>query len=287
MFNPFWDYTEPEPILRDVFWDENPFSGAGIFAQIAGEWGLVGTEHQGEFPPWYTEVPSDVLNREYFLNHSGGKFCSPLVKYYINKGNTNQNGVLDATATGAIARIIVSKYRNNWTRLWEVNEAAYNPINNYDMTETRVTKSANSESKVGDTQKSDTGSETLTHGLVETVQHGKTTNSMDYKYGINTDTNDPKPSEKGTITDGGTTVTSDTGNDVKTRNLNSGIASTENSVGANEENEEIRRSGNIGVTTTQKMIEEERRLWVWNYFEQVFSDLDKELALSFHDPCRV
>lgn len=287
MFNPFFDYTEPEPILRDVFWTPMPLSSPGIFAEIDNMWARKTTEF-GSRPPWHEYVDSLDLNREYFLNHSGGKFCSPLVKYYIRDGYVDPaTGLLTVTAKVQIASILVSKYAQNWKRLWDVNVAAYNPINNYDMTETRVTKSANSESKVGDTQKADTGSETLTHGLVETVEHGKTTNSMDYKYGINTDTNDPKPSEKGTITDGGTTVTRDTGNDVKTRNLNSGIASTENSVGANEENEEIRRSGNIGVTTTQKMIEEERRLWIWNYFEQVFSDLDKELALSFHDPCRV
>lgn len=40
----------------------------------------------------------------------------------------------------------------------------------------------------------------------------------------------------------------------------------------------LTRHGNIGVTTSQQMIESERELWVWNYFVQVFADLDKVLT---------
>ena len=54
-----------------------------------------------------------------------------------------------------------------------------------------------------------------------------------------------------------------------------------------EETETLTRSGNIGVTTTQQMLTSERDLWKWNFFDQIFADLDRELALMFHDPCRV
>lgn len=287
MFNPFFDCADPEPILRDVFWDENPFSGAGIFAQISAEWGLVGSEHQGEFPPWYQEVPSDILNREYFLNHSGGKFCSPLVKYYINKGNVDTNGVLDATATAAIARVIVSKYRNNWTRLWEANVTAYSPIHNYDMYEERDLTTTEDETIDTDGTLARSGTESTQYGRVETVGHGRTNEQMSYKYGINTNTNDPKPSDKVENTEGGTTTTTLSGTDTDTRNLTDATDETRTKDNDGTEHEEIHRYGNIGVTTTQKLLQEERQLWLWNYFDQIFSDLDKELALAFHDPCRV
>ncbi len=287
MLNPFFDYPDPEPILRDAFWDENPFSGAGIFAQIAGEWGLVGSEHQGEFPPWYTEVPADILNREYFLNHSGGKFCSPLVKYYINKGYVDTNGVLNATATGAIARVIVSKYRNNWARLWETNVAAYSPVHNYDMYEERDLETTEDETIDTDGTIARSGTESTQYGRVETVGHGRTNEQMSYKYGINTATNDPKPSDKVENTEGGTTTTTLSGTDTDTRNLTDTTDETRTKDNDGTEHEEIHRYGNIGVTTTQKLLQEERQLWLWNYFDQIFSDLDKELALSFHDSCRV
>lgn len=286
MFNPFFECADPEPILRDVFWTDAVFSTPGIFVQINSYWS-VKTQELGQFPPWYSEVDPLVIDREYFLNHSGSKFCSPLVKYYIDKGETDDEGVLNETAKAAIARIVIAKYARSWKRLWDVNAAAYNPINNYDMVETRTTKGASSEAKVARLDKIDEETETNEYGKTETVEHGRTSDSMTYRYGINTDTSDPKPSEKNTTEEGGDTTTIDGGSDSTVRELSSGSDSTSNTVGATEEEEELHRSGNIGVTTTQKMVEEERRLWVWNYFDQVFSDLDQVLALSFHDPCRV
>ena len=44
----------------------------------------------------------------------------------------------------------------------------------------------------------------------------------------------------------------------------------------------LKRSGNIGVTTSQQMIESERQLWLWNFFESVFSDIDKILVLKIY-----
>ena len=46
---------------------------------------------------------------------------------------------------------------------------------------------------------------------------------------------------------------------------------------------ELTRSGNIGVTTSQQMIESERELWTWNFFQNVvFPDLTKLLALRIY-----
>lgn len=256
MFNPFFDY-EPKPILREAFegWDD----GYGLFS--------VFSEMEVELP-WSDDDTVDpiTLDISYFGNHSGGKFCSPLVNHFIGDDN-----VVSEDDRVKIAKVILTKYLRNWNRLWEVNTASYNPIHNYDMTENRVLHGANSEARVADSTSTDEGTETLTHG--------KITESTAYKFGINTDSDSPKPSDKDHY--------EDSGDDVNTRDLSSGTSSTRNIVGANEENEELHRSGNIGVTTTQKMIEDERRLWLWNFFDAVFRDMDNELALSVHDPCRV
>ena len=46
---------------------------------------------------------------------------------------------------------------------------------------------------------------------------------------------------------------------------------------------ELRRSGNIGVTTSQQMITSERELWLWHYFQDVvFKDICKALTLSIY-----
>ena len=45
----------------------------------------------------------------------------------------------------------------------------------------------------------------------------------------------------------------------------------------------LTRSGNIGVTTTQQMLQSERDLWMWDYIAVVFADVDSVLACAVYD----
>lgn len=132
-----------------------------------------------------------------------------------------------------------------------------------------------------------TGTNSTERDSVETISHGRTTEDTDYIFGINTDASDPKPSGKSEGSEGGQTGTTVDASDVVTYDTADTNEVTETKDNDKTEHEEIHRYGNIGVTTTQKLIQEERNLWLWNYFDQIFSDLDRELALAFHDPCRV
>lgn len=264
--------SDPEPILRDVFsgWE----SGTGLFSFLATQTTM----------PWANaeNVDNSVLDIAYFGNHSGGKFCSPLVKLVIN-----DEGVIPAAARVMIAKIIISKYLNNWNHMWETNVAVYSPIHNYDMYEERDLATTDDNVETTDGELSRTGTEGLTHGMVESTQHGRTEDNVNYKYGLNTTVYQQNRSDENVSTEGGTTTTTDSGTDTTTRNL---VDSTDQKVTEDNEgteHEETHRYGNIGVTTTQKLLQEERNLWLWNFFDEVFNDLDKELALAFHDPCRV
>ena len=247
--NPFLSGADPEPILRDVFLGWN--IGDGIFKYLAEITDM----------PWkdVETIDDQALDVAYFANHSGAKFCSPLVKLSISA----ESGIVGETQRRIIAKILVAKYLQNWKHLWETNVAVYTPIHNYDMTETRHLKKADSMSEKGNSNSEDV------------TEHGRTQTEMDYKYGLNTDTENPRPSDRIDSTEGGSTTTTSENTDQRNR------------VGAGEEEESTHRAGNIGVTTTQKLIEEERNLWLWNFFDQIFNDLDRELALMFHDPCRV
>ena len=247
--SPFFGSSDSEPILRDVFNGWN--TGSGIFSYLS----------QVADMPWkdVETVYDEVLDIAYFGNHSGAKFCAPIVKLSIDA----ETGYVTAEARVTIAKILVSKYLNNWKHLWETNVAVYNPIHNYDMTENRNLITADSMSENGSSEGSDT------------TTHGRTNTEMDYKYGLNTLTDDPKPSDRIDSTEGGETSNASENSDQRNR------------VDAGEEQEVTHRAGNIGVTTTQKLIQEDRDLWLWNFFDQVFNDLDRELALMFHDPCRV
>ena len=272
-FFPFvYSDSDPEPILRDVFdgWE----LGTGLFSFLAA---------QGTMPWANAEnVDNSVLDIAYFGNHSGGKFCAPLVKLLIN-----DEGVIPTAARITIAKIIISKYLNNWNQLWETNVAVYSPIHNYDMHEERDLATTDDNVETTDGELSRTGTEGLTHGMVESTQHGRTEDNVNYKYGLNTTVYQQNRSDENVSTEGGTTTTTDSGTDTTTRNL---VDSTDQKVTEDNEgteHEETHRYGNIGVTTTQKLLQEERNLWLWNFFDEVFNDLDKELALAFHDPCRV
>ena len=245
---PYFDHQDPEPILRDVFtgW----LSGDGLFSYLSAVTEL----------PWseVETIDDATLDIAYFGNHSGGKFCAPIVKLVIN-----EEGYVPVAARTVIAKVLIAKYLPNWKHLWETNEVAYSPIHNYDMTENRVTRRADSE-KVN-----------TVHDEESEDSFSRETSGIDYAYGINTHRNNPQPSDKSETTES------------STDNLTRNSVDNRNKVGAGEEEEEIHRAGNIGVTTTQKLIQEERELWIWNFFDQVFSDIDRELALMFHDSCRV
>lgn len=264
--------SDPEPILRDVFsgWE----LGTGLFSFLAT---------QGTMPWADAEnVDNSVLDIAYFGNHSGGKFCAPLVKLLIN-----DDGVVPDAARITLAKILISKYLSNWNHLWETNVAVYSPIHNYDMHEERDLATTDDNVETTDGELSRTGTEGLTHGMVESTQHGRTEDNVNYKYGLNTTVYQQNRSDENVSTEGGTTTTTDSGTDTTTRNL---VDSTDQKVTEDNEgteHEETHRYGNIGVTTTQKLLQEERNLWLWNFFDEVFNDLDKELALAFHDPCRV
>lgn len=63
----------------------------------------------------------------------------------------------------------------------------------------------------------------------------------------------------------------------ETRNL-------ENTYELNESiTRDFTRSGNIGVTTTQQLIESERSVSQWSFFERVFKDIDYMLCLDVYD----
>lgn len=261
-----------EPVLSEVF--EDWTIGQGIFDKIMTLADM----------PWKddTNVTAFLLDIEYFGNRSGAKYCSPLVKYYID-----ENGVIPTLSREILAKIIIAKYLVPWSRLWLTNEVSYSPINNYDMNETRNLHKNDSEGELAIENQHHTGTDTLQHGKTETTTHGKTDTETDYKYGLNSQSDNPPPSDKFVNSESGTTTVADSGSDVDTKNLQDSSLVNRSKAGAAVEEETIHRIGNIGVTTNQKLISEERSLWVWNFFEQVFKDIDRELALSIFDPCRV
>ncbi len=113
------------------------------------------------------------------------------------------------------------------------------------------------------TQETDTGTQTNVRTGDTKTQYN--TQETDTGTQTNVRTGDTKTQYNTQEKDTGTQTMIDGGADSQTRNYT------------------LTRSGNIGVTTSQQMIQSERELWLWHYFlDIVFPDVDKILTLSIY-----
>ena len=85
----------------------------------------------------------------------------------------------------------------------------------------------------------------------------------------------------------GTQATAHTGQDTLTYNTTEGNTGTQTDANSGSDTEtrnyRLTRSGNIGVTTSQQMIEAERKVRMWTFFHSVvFPDVDRVLALQIY-----
>lgn len=192
--------------------------------------------------PWKDDDISDVLDIEYFGNISGLKTISPLVRKLIGSSST-----LSSEQVAQIARIIYNLNGANWAREYATLNIEYNPINNYDMTEIYTENVGQSE-------------ETTNTGTQGVVESGSNQSGV---YGFNS-----------SVSVGANDGSAST-NSTRTDNL------AENKTGEETREHELSRSGNIGVTSSQQLIESERNLYLWNFFYKVvFPSVDKVLTIA-------
>jgi len=232
-------------------------TGNGIFTAL-----------QDMLIPWQGLNMETELDLEYYNNISGSKIVSPLVYSLINDDEITTN---DLTI---LATVIFKIYSVRWNKLWDTLSFEYDPIQNYSMTETMK-----DDETVIDYGKVKTigGTNTRTPNLTETETPNITRETELNRYGFNS--SDPVPTDTGSETQTGTNTTTTTGTD------ETEIDSTETDSGSDTHtrNYTLSRAGNIGVTTSQQMIESERKLWMWDFFHDiVFPDIDRVLTINIY-----
>ena len=82
--------------------------------------------------PWAEETNLADLDDMYVLQHSGEKYVVPMMNALLTDGKLTQAAINKAAAYA------FAIYGINWARLWEVLQAEYNPIENYNMTEEKT-----------------------------------------------------------------------------------------------------------------------------------------------------
>ena len=219
-----------EPIRLEEVW--NPADEDGVFSRLAAD----------EYDvPWAEDDIAILLDVEYYLNVSGEKIISPLVRKLLDDDGTLSDGNKEG-----IVGIIYALKAPYWAKQWATLSTQYNPIENYSMTETMTDDETVSE-----------------YGRVHTREDNLKDESKTAVYGFNS--SDPSDTGAGETTRTGVVTDRDSGEDTHTRNYG------------------LTRSGNIGVTTSQQMLQSERDLWKWNFFRDVvFPDLDEILTLRVY-----
>lgn len=167
-----------------------------------------------------------------------------------------------------------------WTRVFNAISTQYNPLENYNRTENWNQTDTGTHNKSGNY--TDTGTNTTTHGRTDTVTHGKTDTVTHAK----TDThevagyNGTSLTTSNKDTEGGTTTTAESGT---TTNAQSGTTSdsgslqhyeTENGGNTLQTYHTSTIKGNIGVTTSQEMLNQEldvsERTDIYKYISESF-----------------
>lgn len=241
--------------------------------------------------PWKDKNINHDLDIAYHGNHSGDKIVSVIIDKMLNS-----DGTISQDNRNKIASALFTVYGENWKKLWDTTIQDYNLLDN---TDAYITETTNTEQNT-DTNNNGTDSGTVTHEITgddTTTQTGtvttggKSTESSTNAssiYGFNSEdaSNADSQSLNGT-TDVNQTETRDTTDklthnttDTETRDLKSGQTGTEKVTGTITH--ETHRHGNIGVTTNQQMLREERELWNWYFYNYVFTDIDKFLTISVY-----
>lgn len=184
-----------------------------------------------------------LLDIDYIYRWSGYKSISPLVKHVLGNNTT-----MPSSGYTTLAGIVWAHFGIPWTKAYNAIVAEYNPIENYDMVEEEdSTITDDADTRVTGSATDNTTSVESTHNV----------------YGYNSSSASPSESDS---TSTGTKTDLDTKYDNER-----GIDRT------------LTRHGNIGVTTSQQMIESELKLRAFKFFERVFKDIDTLLALPIYD----
>ena len=154
-----------------------------------------------------------------------------------------------------------------WRKLYATMQLEYNPIDNYDRTETRTLASqaaGNSTDGGTDTVTSaDTGTDTTS---------GNSTNLNQVK-AFDTAANTFTDKEKDTVNNSGSTTYG------KTNTNTTRYGHTNGNTYSKNDTEQIRAHGNIGVTTTQQMIEQERDMAKFNIYQVILDEFKQRFCL--------
>lgn len=173
----------------------------------------------------------------------------------------------------------------NWDKLYDTTQFDYNPIWNKDGVITESEKIGRNNSFKDQRDSSQKAQNTTTNNLLQNINTNQETNDSgtqkDYVFGFNENTaaqsgqheTENNETIKGTSSQTNTGTVADNGNSSANEVLNH--------TGADDENREYTRKeqGNIGITTTQQMILEEREVDEFNLMDYIIDSFKQRFCI--------
>lgn len=161
-----------------------------------------------------------------------------------------------------------NKYQINWKKLYDTTVLEYNPIENYDRMEDWADTDDETSTSARDNTRNTTNSvkSTSTNEIMNSV------NVTDQNTAFNSGLADhAKQITDGDTTENGNITNTETGKDTENESVNGGRTGKHTRTG--------RAHGNIGVTTSQQMIQSERDLVVFNLYDVIAESFIENFCL--------
>ena len=229
---------------------------------------------------------SDVLDYLYFNIHSKYKILSKSIEDLVNSENYT-----------LLVSLINNKFTFKWTQLLNsLNNSNYNPIENYSMEEIRTPNLVNettanttnnntiTDNNTMSNKSTNSNTNTLTSNYNDTINNdveNKTSAFDNNAYQPNTKTTNNTTSNQET-TSNSNQESSNSQTQTINNTQNQELSKNESMTTTNKGTETLTRKGNIGVTTTQQMVEQEVELRKHNLIDIMFNDIDSLLTIDLY-----
>lgn len=241
-------------------------------------------ESKNKTPPAWLTAESCVDLDFLYHTHSGAKIVSPLVSAMVDS-----DGQLTLNNAMRLASMFWTMFGPNIEREYAVQAVVYDPAENYRMEERGADGKKESKRTDSTTHNESTIEREITQNKDSTTEEKIAGfDSSDYKNSNKTTYNPGTTTEKTIYTNGVAPITSTDRSNQGDKTVNSTKDYDGNNVFGTDQYSDtdehyLRRNGNIGVTTTQQMLESEIALWQWNFVSDfVFKCADKLLTIPIY-----
>lgn len=198
--------------------------------------------------PFLLDDNYKVLDEDYYFSHSGEKSTSITYNKFYELFSNDDEIERKQKTIQIIAKIIINRYLDNWLKIYDAYfNTEYKPLENYSMIESE----------------NYSGKDATSTNLETTNNENNNTNY--YAMSLSPSSNGHPYSKD--INDNTEILLGDKDNNFTDKTFK----------------RELSRSGNIGVTTSQQMLESELNLRKYDFYQQVFKDVDKILCSYIYD----